>query len=1370
MDSRIDNVQFDSDGLPIPSQKIQFDEEGLPIPVKKKDGGDLPIKSQPSAPVATPSQNQSGSAAQSTAFDPATFMRQSRAATIEKPAQDNQSTQVAAVNQVTQNRVQGIQKNQANAAKAKPVTQNAQVQPKEDAPFDLTKSLQTDYPDVDPNEVLGNKDLLSGYFKQKNDILQGQIDQMEASEKRGVMSGAIAKLKSEQQALTQQVYHYNSIHAGLEGGGDPTQTGIILGKAMGDPHAAQQERFMAKGIPVNPMQAVKTEDAGLGAQITTLQAQHQNDQDNPEYLAQLADLQNKQATVLQRHPEALKEQWGKVIGNYFAKDLPAWQKLSGLWYANLPDVIEKMRKDGIDVPDDVAKNISWDDVPTNMDIAGKVLEGAMGHFSEKAASIERMGGNLLGIDKDVLDQDIEQGKANLSRNFNLNTPENQQRVAPQEIVQANPKKPDFMQNVPNPDAGKINPSGSVLAGEVFKNISSLAAFVLDATSEAKVAGNVLNKLSPAMSIEKTAALSQHIGTDATVFAGAYEGNYQKAAQIIGDSPDDEGKRNLSAILGSSIDAAVFHLPIGKYGENLMEGKMAMGNVIKDLPANLKGLTAESLETNLKKYIQKPLAAVLESAKATTGEAAKFGAMQTAGVVLKKIAQSAVANNEESSKDWQSVPSEIADMWGSLPISLMPGVFGINLLGAGKVSAFSKQAKFDAFANPQRTLSDLGKAQEAGLITPADFKARAEVVNVGAKILKEAPTNNPETGEPLSHSQSVTWVNNRLQEYALEAKKTGIKDDKVLSKFYDGKIKELQAEREQILNPKPEIKPEVTPVVVEKPVEVKPAEVKVEEPIKESVRPPKISDLTDGEVILNKERGRLKTDEENNVIFDNGTKETVLGKTTDEKFTNSDASEHGISEVPKVEVKGDNVKIDGEDFGIKSFNKDNDGNLASVTLTKADGKEITKRDKDLAMDIAIAKNNHDFESRPEPKDYVPTEESVRNNFKEEHGQAASDVIDKMPDEVLDTFTAMDNKIEALAPEEMQQMVIRSSEWVDQARQQINEGSSSPKEKADAIKILDKFDNDLNKHYGKLERQRKTQATADVKREQAENLRAVKQKRAAEREKSRQLELEAVDQENLATTTESRNRTYKRVNEIDEPTDADGIALQYFAGGSKVDAGEMANEFTGKRKTTMNRTGKTSDADGNTLFEKDGRTVDQVAHSLWDNLPDHLRDNVDVQDIRNSLIDVMGRHGSRFEAAKEFVEKYHPEYVEAKHNREMAEQWAEQHKAEVEAEEKWILEKGEEQAEFESTPERLQQIIDHETKTSTPNAETADTGSKKSGSETVSNPKSDAERGSDVQRPAEDKPKPSKGEQQSDKGESVEGKGFGKGFYCKGWRTK
>ena len=76
MDSRID---FDSDGLPIPSQQIQFDEDSLPIPVKKKVGGSSSIKSNPSSPASAPITSPS----KSQRFDPATFMRQSRAAVLD---------------------------------------------------------------------------------------------------------------------------------------------------------------------------------------------------------------------------------------------------------------------------------------------------------------------------------------------------------------------------------------------------------------------------------------------------------------------------------------------------------------------------------------------------------------------------------------------------------------------------------------------------------------------------------------------------------------------------------------------------------------------------------------------------------------------------------------------------------------------------------------------------------------------------------------------------------------------------------------------------------------------------------------------------------------------------------------------------------------------------------------------------------------------------------------------------------------------------------------------------------------------------------------------------------------------------------------
>jgi hypothetical protein len=1302
-------------------------------------------ESSPSSDAATPSSSQSAS--QPAAFDPNTFMSQSRANVLgNQSAQDNLSAQANVPKQVVQKQVQEIQQNANNSVKAEPVTKQAQIKT-DDQPFDLTKSIETDFPGTDPNQILGNKDLLSGYYKQKNDLLQNQINQMEASEKRGVMGGAIAKLKDEQQALTQQVYHYNSIHAGLEGGGDPVKTGLILGQSMGDPQAAQQARLMAKGIPINPIQQVNTENAGIDAQITTLNAQNDNDPQNPQYLQQLANLQNQKATILQRHPEALRQLWSDKIGEYIAKHLTPLEINTGIYPKSLSEYISDMKKDGIDVPDAVAKNISWpDNLPKDM--AGKLLSGFMGTFSNMAGGIERMGGNTLGVDKDVLNQDIQQGQTNLNKNFNLDNPESEAL------------------------ANKVLPQSSITAGNVMKGIGSLASFVLTANNVGKVAENVLADAAPGMTDAASTALANHIGTDATVFASSYEPNYQKARQIIGDNPGDEGKRNVSAMLGSLIDAAVFHLPIGKYGDALTAGKTELTDVIKDLPSDLQGLSSETLNTNLKKYLQKPLANILESAKNTTEEAGKFGAMQTAGVLLKHISQSVIANNKNSSEDWANVPSEIADEWETLPTSLMPGIFGINLLGGMNASNFRKQSMYDAFANPQRTLSDLGKAQDAGLITPDEYAKRAEVINVGSKILNETPQSNPSTGQPLTHDQAVTWVNNRLQEYALEAKKTGVKDDKVLFKFYDGKIKELQGQREQILNPVAPVIPEakVSEKPVEKPIE-KTAPVSAAEKPAEPVSSPVISDLTNSDVVMNDERGKLRTDEENNVLFDNGTKETLLGKTTDEKFNNSNASDYGIKPAPKVEVKGDNVNIDGEDFTLKpngeSFNKDNNGNLASVTLTNSDGQDRTFRDKELALDVAIAKNQHDFESKLEPPDYAVHQQVVNDIAKKSLGQKANDIIDSMPEEVADTFAAMDNKIEALAPEETQAMVIRSSEWADQARQKIAESDSSDKEKADATKMLDKFDKDLNKYYGKLEKQRKSQANADVKRGQAENLAAAKQRAKAEREQAKQLELEDTRQQDLTEGfggRSGRTRLYKMVNEVDEPTDVEGKILQYFAGGGKVHPDSFSTEVVHKKRAGYGEQGtQASDVKDNTLVkatDENGKlypTVSQLAEGWGDGTNDH--------EIRNKIISTLQEHGSREDAATKFVNTYHLEHIQAMHDQAERDHWEAEHQKEVAAEEKWLEDEANKQSEFESTPEYVQQLIDHESSKTSPNAETTDTGSKKEGNTSSGsgqgNAKSggrntDAEGGDKSTKPEPDKSKPADSQQQGDKGQPVKEK--------------
>lgn len=538
---------------------------------------------------------------------------------------------------------------------------------------------------------------------------------------------------------------------------------------------------------------------------------------------------------------------------------------------------------------------------------------------------------------------------------------------------------------------------------------------------------------------------------------------------------------------------------------------------------------------------------------------------------------------------------------------------------------------------------------------------------------------------------------------------------------------------------------------------------------EPVSSPVISDLK-GEVMMNGERGHLRTDEENNVLFDNGTKETLLGKTTDKNFNSTKAADLGIKPIPKVEVKDDNVKIDGEDYTLNhdkeggAFGKDKDGNVVSVNVLK-DGEPRTIRDKDLALDIAIAKNNHDFESKPEPKEYAPVQQAIKDSFTAEHGQKADDIINSMPDEVADTFAAMDNKIEALAPEETQEMVIRASEWADKAREEIKNGSSGEKEKSDAIKMLDKFDKDLNKYYGKLEKQRKSQADADVKREQAESLAAAKQAR----QKAKQLE---VEKDNLVNATQSTNKLYNAVENTDEPDSLEGKILQFFAGGGVVHPDSFSDEVTGKistgyggkkvysKEATENNLVNTKEKDrivkGKVIKGADARTIDSLAHSFAESFNQHSDTKVTDQDAKNEIISVL-QGNDRESAAKKFLETYNTDYVEEKHNREQAEAYQAYEKKLQEDEENYLTEKGHEQDEIEQDPEYIKHLIKlYETETVPVNDKQPDTGSKAESSEARSVTENVEPEGADrpkrpseLRRPAEDQPRSDEEQPQSSK---------------------
>ena len=119
-------------------------------------------------------------------------------------------------------------------------------------------------------------------------------------------------------------------------------------------------------------------------------------------------------------------------------------------------------------------------------------------------------------------------------------------------------------------------------------------------------------------------------------------------------------------------------------------------------------------------------------------------------------------------------------------------------------------------------------------------------------------------------------------------------------------------------------------------------------------------------------------------------------------------------------------------------------------------------------------------------------------------------------------------------------------------------------------------------------------------------------------------------------------YKQVHEIDEPTDARGAALKYIAGGGKINEADFNKEVSGSaKKATLNTGAKekiTSEAKGKDFVDKNGLFVKEIAHSIWDNLPEHLQSKISDQDIRNELIDVANSHNTRLEAANTYIDSY------------------------------------------------------------------------------------------------------------------------------------
>jgi len=151
-------------------------------------------------------------------------------------------------------------------------------------------------------------------------------------------------------------------------------------------------------------------------------------------------------------------------------------------------------------------------------------------------------------------------------------------------------------------------------------------------------------------------------------------------------------------------------------------------------------------------------------------------------------------------------------------------------------------------------------------------------------------------------------------------------------------------------------------------------------------------------------------------------------------------------------------------------------------------------------------------------------------------------------------------------------------------------------------------------------------------------ALKEKQEAEKKQTRQF------------AGEKAGATRKIIDESNkiEANDARSAALKYLTG-AKL-SWDAIDEIAGNVKRATLNTGarelKSREARARDYVAKkgEGQSLDEAAHSIWDNLSEEMQGKMDTQDIKDALMNAVSEHTSKAEAAKALIEGYKEESIE------------------------------------------------------------------------------------------------------------------------------
>jgi hypothetical protein len=563
--------------------------------------------------------------------------------------------------------------------------------------------------------------------------------------------------------------------------------GEIKRKIAGDNSVNEEIAFKEKGIPLTDEQKFNNAKQGVDVERTRLENDYRDiptEQRDDTYFQRLAQVNNMDTKLINQFPDYRKKQVGMMIAQLAAQD-PNIDASSRIGF--IPHDLDEKTIDYIsktyNQPKELFEGIQYGDIPNQF----------IGNIPSKIATTAGLGvvtattrllGTALGIDSDRLTH-INNMISGIPASIYGDDPY-KKTSHPQSIIDINPTSSTYLQNIPNPKAGKSNYNLTTVSHGIVEGAANFAAFM----GGLKLATKGVQAAEWALMQPLTAEAEQSAAMTAYMTITNYENNYKRANEVLGKDASEAGKAT-KAMIDGYIDKLAFDvLP----KEKLFLTNEAKAIVDKELSPYLRNLTIKDINRNvLQTNVQKAVEGIVNTAK----EIGHITGATSAAEISKGIINSIVGEGkpkEYMNEAWEGVKHTMIET----PLSMALPLGVMEVVNAKQHSSFFKENVYSAGLEPNKYIALIQQELGKGNITAEEANSRMEVVKIMHNIVQSTPDINPKTNQKFTHNQQVEYAYNRLKESGLRAKALAHAEDPAISSIYLADAQDLADVRKAML--------------------------------------------------------------------------------------------------------------------------------------------------------------------------------------------------------------------------------------------------------------------------------------------------------------------------------------------------------------------------------------------------------------------------------------------------------------------------------------------------------------------------------------------------------------------------------------------